>query len=250
MRPGKAGPDGGESRALPRIVAPSATGFPPPRASSETFPGTRDNAGASVAVSCTTYRQSPRASTSRRITVPVMVVVTGVSSTTVPVLRVSNSAKSMPSNSSATRLHAVASRVARYQAANARPVASKNRTTRSGNEGAASSENQRIAPQPMKTGMKRKSWPNARSSARQAVIFWRTAVCGFGLSARAGRPYVATSPVRRSGDRISTVRGKLPCAVSAYPKCCFSPWPINPRRAPAAPETGLQADARDCNPFL
>lgn len=223
MRPGKAGPDGGESRALPRMVAPSAAGSPPPRASKETFPGGRDTVGVSVAASCTTYRQSPRASTSRRITVPDMVVVTGVSSTTVPARRVSNSAKSMPSNSSATMLQAVAAGVARYRVAHARPAASKKRIMRSGNEGAASSENQRIAPQPMKTGAKRKSWPNARSSARQAVIFWTMAVCGFGLLTRAGRSYVATSPVRRSGDRISAVRGNPPCIVSAYPKCCFSP---------------------------
>lgn len=36
-----------------------------------------------------------------------------------------------------------------------------------------------------------------------------------------GVSYVATSPVRRIGNKILCVPGKSPCIVSAYPKFCF-----------------------------
>ena len=193
------------------------------RARSDTLPGRRVSDGASVEWSCTRYRQSPRASTSRRTTLPVSVVVTGVSRRMVAARRVSSSAKSMPSNKRATRLHALPTVSRRYRLRSASGAATKNATIRRGKEGAVSRENQRIAPQPMTTGTKRKSCPNARSSVSQTAIFRETETPGSGLSTRGGRTGIATATVRCSGNRISTVPGAFPCIVSAYPKCCFSP---------------------------
>ncbi|MBB4280754.1 hypothetical protein GGE28_001074 [Agrobacterium tumefaciens] len=77
----------------------------------------------------------------------------------------------MPSKNSAKKPQAVAARPERYFVKDARPAAMRHMIARTGNEGEVSRENQKIAPQPIKTGTKRKSWPNARSSAKHAAIF-------------------------------------------------------------------------------